>query len=60
MVISKEGDLTAITITVEKKAVKFLKKKGVNRSRFFRQACIAYRDGKFEYSHVDEDESDLQ
>lgn len=45
-----------VCIIADKIQIIELKKKGIERSRFFRQACDAYFAGKFEYKFIDEDE----
>jgi len=56
MALAIESKLKMVAITMEKDQVRYLKKKGINRSKFVRQAVEAHKEGKFDYQFLELDE----
>lgn len=55
MALSKESELTSVLVSIKKSQNDMLKKQGINRSRFVRQAIDSFEMGKWNYTHVDEE-----
>jgi len=50
-----EVELEQVSVMLEKKQSKYLKKSGMQRSKFCRQAIEAHQAGKWDYEYIKDD-----
>lgn len=56
MPITEDSALRAVTVTLTREQIKYLKRNGMGRSKFMRQAVQAHIDGKWDYEFISCDE----
>lgn len=60
MELADEKELMMISASIRKDQNRYLKRNGINKSKFIRQAIEAHRDGKWEYKFIDANSIEIE